>query len=218
MWYASSDFHFNHETVYEEGKVRGIITFERNQFINIKEHDDFLIQTIEKWFSKIKEKDTFIFLGDWGDPSFMTIMKECKGHTIFVKGNHDKQEVLTAARTFFDEVYEVPFFYSDKIIFSHYPVAVYRDMINVHGHLHGGKLRDINHVNASIHVANYNTISEKMINGIFSSIPKYDRRFLYEPYAKDQVFLQEKEGIITDKDGLIDLAASRVLQQLKKEN
>ena len=134
-----------------------------------------------------------------------------------IRGNHDKLDTKASFEEVFDAVYDYPIYISNKWVLSHEPVAVYNDTINVHGHLHGSKLVDENHINASVHVVNYNMVSEKQINNVFGKLPKYTRRFLYEPFAADYVFLQPKEDVIMDKNGRIDLSASRLLQRLNTE-
>ena len=42
-------------------------------------------------------------------------------------------------------------------------------------------------------------------------------RFLYEPYAEMYKFTQPKEDVIMDKNGRIDLSASRLLQRINTE-
>jgi hypothetical protein len=116
------------------------------------------------------------------------------------------------------KVYEYPVYLSQKLVISHYPVAVYEDSINVCGHLHGSKLQDPNHIIASIHVADYKPISMQNINGSFGKLPRFNRRFLYEPFAADYQFTQPKDDVIMDKDGRIDLSASRLLMNLKYRN
>ena len=61
-------------------------------------------------------------------------------------------------------------------------------------------------------------ITEQNIAGVFSKLPKYNRRFLYEPYAADYVFTQPKEDVVMDRNGRVDLSASRLLMKLNKEN
>lgn len=224
MNYFASDFHFNHwkEWTNDKGEKqgRGIISFERTQFKTIQEHDDYLINMINDWANKWAEGSTFWFLGDWGSLDYLDVINTLQSNGItcnFIRGNHDKDEDMSTFAEYFDTVYPFPVFISQKIVLSHFPVAVYQDMINVHGHTHGSKLVDPNHICASIHVAGYQPITDKQIAATFSKIPKFNRRFLYEPYAADYVFTQPKEDVIRDKDGRIDLSASRVLQHIHSE-
>ena len=83
--------------------------------------------------------------------------------------------------------------------------------------MHSAKLQDINHVCASIHVANYHPITDKHLDSIFVKLPKFNRRFLYEPWANDYQFIQPKEDVIMDYSGNIDLSASRLLQKFNTD-
>lgn len=213
--YFSSDFHFNH---FNEG--RGIITFERTQFKTIQEHDSFLINMIKTWAYKWAAGSEFWFLGDWGDVNYlwtMDILREEGITTKMIMGNHDRLENKDMYLAYFDAVYQYPIYLSQKLVISHFPVAVYEDQINIHGHTHGSKLQDINHICASLHIADYKPITNNHVNTVFGKIPKYNRRFLYEPFAKDYIFTQPKEDVIMDRDGRIDLSASRVLQKINTE-
>ena len=203
--YFVSDPHFGH---------KAIASFERHCFNSTQEHDDFLIEKFAQWATKLKPEDEFWVLGDWGDTEYLLLMDmfECK--TYFVYGNHDLQADIKKFKLYFDEVYEYPVYLSNKLVVSHIPVAVFEDQINIHGHLHGAVLDSNNYICCSLHVANYTPINDNNINGRFGQIPKYNRRFLWEPFAHMMKFTQEKADVVKDKNGRIDLAASRVLQKL----
>ncbi len=222
--YFTSDTHFGHNSTWTDSngtvRNRGIITFERSQFKTIQEHDDYLVQVFINWSKRWAEGSTFWFLGDWGNLDYLWVIQLLKDNGIITKmilGNHDSASDIPLFEKFFDEVYQYPIYVSQKLVLSHFPVAVYNDQINICGHLHGSKLKDINHVIASIHVANYKAISEKNVATIFQQLPKFNRRFLYEPWAADYVFTQPKEDVIMDKNGCIDLSASRLLQRINKD-
>lgn len=215
MRYFISDLHFGH---YYNG--RGIITFERTQFNTIEEHDYFICNMLKTFCQKLKPGDEVWNLGDFGSLTKLYTtdwIKATGAKAYFLYGNHDMQSDLSQFEHYFDQVFLYPVYLSQKLVVSHYPVAVWPDSINICGHLHGAKLQDINHVCASIHVANYQPISDKYINAIFSKLPKFTRRFLYEPWAKDYQFIQPKEDVIMDYDGKIDLSASRLLQKLNTD-
>jgi len=215
--YFSSDFHFNH---YNENSKRGIITFERFKFKTIQEHDKYIQNLIMNWSQCWAPGSTFWFLGDWGDISYLwliNLLREASCKCFMVMGNHDLLSNKEEFEKYFDKVYEYPVFLSQKLVVSHYPVAVYEDSVNVCGHLHGSKLRDPNHINANIYINNYQPVSDKQISAIFSKIPKFTRRFLYEPWAADYKFTQNKEDVVMDLNGYIDLSASRLLQKINKE-
>jgi len=209
MDYFISDPHLGHEN---------IIKFGRKQFSSIEEHDKFFINKIYEWADKYKEGDTFWVLGDWGEPNFLYIMDvmNTKGIiTKFVRGNHDKAEDMPRFKEYFQEVYEYPVYISNKLVVSHVPVATYEDTINIHGHTHRSYLKDLNHIPTCLDVINYEPVSMKNVQSRFGKIPKYTRRFLWEPFAKDYVFMDvERPDVVTNKRGEIDLSASRVLQKL----
>lgn len=225
MMYFSSDWHFKHDTSWinssGEQKHRGVVTFERDCFSSVEEHDAYLVDMITNWSKKWAPGSTFWFLGDFGSIHYLWVFDVLRIKEITVNcilGNHDKVENIPQFREHCDNVYEYPVYLSQKLVISHYPVAVYEDSINIHGHLHGSKLQDMNHINASVHVANYAPISEKQISSIFTKLPKFNRRFLYEPFAADYIFTQPKEDVVMDKSGRIDLSASRLYMKLKTEN
>lgn len=210
--YYSSDWHFSH---------KNILKFERGEkFKTIEEHDQFLIKMITDWSKKWAEGSTLWFLGDFGNPDFLWVFDILRAKNItvyFLMGNHDKLSLVPEIEKHVDQVFLYPVYTSQKLVLSHYPVAVYDDSINICGHLHSAKLADKNHMIASIHVANYQAISQRQVDSVFASIPKFDRRFLYEPYAKDYVFLDDRDDCIYDRSGRIDLPASRIYSRLKKE-
>ena len=214
MRYFLSDPHFGH---YSEETGRGIITFERIQFETIEEHDFYLVRMFTNLSQKVKPNDEVWILGDWGSTDYLWVMDMFLCKTCFVYGNHDTQSNKPKFEEHFDEVYEYPVFLSNKLVVSHIPVAVYDDTINVHGHLHGSVLNSPNHICCSIHVTDYKPIADQYVNSQFGKLPKYNRRFLWEPFADKMRFLQPREDVIMDKDGIIDLAASRVMQKLNKE-
>lgn len=209
--YFISDPHFRHKNITE---------FERHNFNSVQEHDAFLLKCFEKWARKLKPEDEFWVLGDWGETEFLFVINMFQCKTCFVMGNHDAQADIDKFRLHFDEVYEYPVYLSNKLVVSHLPVAVFEDQINIHGHLHGAVLDSDNYICCSLHVANYTPINDNNINGRFGQIPKYNRRFLWEPFAHLMKFTQEKADVVKDKNGRIDLSASRVLQKLTygKEN
>ena len=215
MRYFISDLHFGH---YYNG--RGIITFERTQFKTIEEHDNYIENMINELCHKLKPNDEVWNLGDFGSlTKLYTVdwIKATGAKAYCLYGNHDRQSDLSQFEHYFDQVFLYPIFLSQKLVISHYPVAVFPDTINICGHLHGAKLQDINHVCASIHVANYQPITDRNLDAIFSKLPKFTRRFLYEPWANDYQFTQPKEDIVMDPNGVIDLSASRLLQKLNTD-
>lgn len=206
-----SDFHFNHNN---------IILFERTQFSTIEEHDNFLISKITEWAERIPAGSTLYNLGDFGSTDFLwttDILRNAGIKCVFIYGNHDSVSDLEKFEAYFDEVYQYPIFLSNKLVISHYPVAVYDDTMCIHGHLHGSILDKDNYMTCSINDIGYMPISEKHIQSRFSKLPKFNRRFLWEPFAGLMKFKEKRDDVVMDKDGRIDLAASRALQKINKK-
>ena len=215
--YFSSDWHFSHGDAY-----RGILAFERGKkFKTIEEHDDFIYKTLCSWVERWEPESEFWFLGDFGNPDWLFVFDKFIGKGIsvhFVRGNHDSYISDKMLQEHNVEVHPYPVFLSHKLAVSHQPIGMWNDSINVHGHLHSAVLNKQNYVNANIHVCNYQSVSMKTIETRFSKIPKYSRKFLEEPYCESYLFTQEKDDVITDANGKIDLSASRMLQYYIKNN
>lgn len=216
-FWITSDSHFGHEE---------ILNFERGKrFSSIQEHDDFILQKWDEWMTKCdREKDAvFVFLGDIGWPSeeFKRKMREVfKSHSCekwAIYGNHDKEEERFLLWGLFDAVSHVPIYLTDRIILSHEPEACWPHQLNIHGHLHNSWLSDPQHLCASIHVANYNPITLPRITSSLGKLPKKDYRFLYEPWAENYVGFKGREDVIRDKDGHIDVSASRAYRRILQD-
>lgn len=221
-YFITSDWHLNHSDCDGRG---GILGFERgSKFSTIQEHDEYIVSLVEKWLKKLKEDDTFYFLGDFGRPDSQTlnklvrIMGAAKCRTVAVRGNHDHEEETEVMKILFDEVHDYPIWINKRVVLSHCPCNVWKDQLNVHGHLHGAILNSDNHLCASIHVVNYQPITNHLVETRLGRLPKYDRSFLWEPWADKYRFIQSKDDAIYDKDGRIDLSATRTLHKLTDMN
>ncbi|MCM1532565.1 MAG: GNAT family N-acetyltransferase [Ruminococcus flavefaciens] len=114
----------------------------------------------DQFAQDIQEDDLLIFLGDLCDPDvtdtdkLAAIVQRIPCRKLMCRGNHDLQDDEFYLRVGFDEVTEVIRLYN--IIFSHKPIKVAADEVNVHGHLHTEKLVTMgwNHINA--YAANWN--------------------------------------------------------------
>lgn len=112
-------------------------------------------QLSDSYANDIQVDDVFIYLGDLCDPA-VTDLNELKrlvqnipGYKILVKGNHDTETNYFYRDIGFDEVCDVCVI--NQVAFSHFPLKVEPDMINIHGHLHTEKRSDVddaNHINA----------------------------------------------------------------------
>ena len=215
--FFTSDAHFGH---WDPIQNRGIITFERWQFRTIQEHDDYLVRLWIDWSKKLQADDEFWFLGDFGDLQYLYLFDlfTKKGvSTHFLLGNHDAAADIPYIQMYVEHVHQYPVYLSNKLVVSHEPVATWESVLNVHGHLHGSVLDSPNYINASVHVANYKMITEKNLSTAYSKIPKWTMRFLYEPYVDMYKFTQEKEDVVMDRNGRIDVSASRLLQKINTD-
>ena len=112
-------------------------------------------QLSDSYAKSIQVDDVFIYLGDLCDPA-VTDLNELKhfvqnipGRKILCKGNHDIETDSFYREIGFDDVCDVCII--NQVAFSHFPLKVDPDMINVHGHLHSEKRSDVddaNHINA----------------------------------------------------------------------
>lgn len=215
--YIISDTHFGD---YDLQTKRGVITFERTQFETIMDHDLAVSKMIEEIAKKVKPGDEFWHLGDFGRLDWLFEIQRFKDIgvvTHLILGNHDAAADIPEFEKYFQYVHQYPVYLSKKLVLSHEPVGVWDSVINVHGHLHGSIIDKPNYINASIHVANYKPITDKHIANAYTKIPKWCMRFLYEPYANMYKFIQQKEDVIMNKDGCIDLSASRLLMKLHSD-
>ena len=115
--------------------------------------------------STIGEHDLLIHLGDICDPesadyeTMKKIISSIPGRKILVRGNHDTEKDPYYIGLGFDDVVDVLIIHN--MIFTHKPIQVAPDELNIHGHLHSEKLvsptiNGYRHINAF--GANWNSI------------------------------------------------------------
>lgn len=201
--YFISDLHFGHEN---------ILKFERTQFQTIEEHDDFIIEKINK---TVKLTDTLYILGDIGNAEKIRFIN---GRKILVLGNHDRKcdnEYLT----YFAEVHDRPVYYSRRIVLSHEPIKVNDSVLNIHGHIHGAKLDSKNHLNVSAAVINFTPMAEHQPANIVGRLPKENYKFLEEWYAKEYLFtVTGRNDVVVDENGKIKIEESIKLRDTRKKD
>ena len=108
----------------------------------------------------IDEGDVTIFLGDLCDPEaadynkMAAVIGSIPGKKYMCRGNHDTQDDSYYLGLGFDAIADV--IRVHNILFSHKPIRVAPDEINIHGHLHMEKMSGLspNHINA--YAANWN--------------------------------------------------------------
>lgn len=175
-----------------------ILKFERRQFKDIDEHNEYILDKIN---SRINKGDTLIFLGDLGhnwEPYIQRIKKDI--YKVLILGNHDNHAMHKYTSNF-DEVYNGPLFINKFMILSHEPIPVSDHFMNVHGHLHNSYLDDDHHINISAHMVEYKLTE---IDDLFVKTMVYPRikaRFLDEWYADRYVFTdKERPDVMLFKD------------------
>ena len=138
---------------------------------------------INNFNRKIKNGDLVIFIGDLYDARRIYNKKEMpkldhikklKGYKIFVKGNHDVDPDQTYYDLGFDLVctrHEI-----GNLVFTHEPVAVNENQINIHGHLH--YCRDYWYIKPTSH------------------IDVYTARFNYKPITVVEAIEKYTDGMI----------------------
>ncbi len=130
--WISADYHLLKEL------TKGDTTCERSEEI-ITMHNKY-----------VKPKDVFLFLGDISESEIFDqnnkkyiskLIEMCNrlnGIKIMIKGNNDIGRNDIYKKCGFIEIYDDPILL-DKHVFSHGPITVYNNVINVHGHIHGNK-------------------------------------------------------------------------------
>lgn len=115
----------------------------------------------DQYTQDIDDTDIFIHLGDLSDISstnqekLESIIKSIPGYKILCKGNHDTESDEFYKMIGFDEVCEICIIH--HVVFSHKPVKVPLDMINVHGHLHTEKMSTLGYQHINAFDSNYST-------------------------------------------------------------
>lgn len=194
--YFISDTHFSD---------RGIIKHERTLFENVEEHDQFIIDSINK---VVKPTDELWILGDIGNVHLVSYIN---GRKYLLMGNHDKRS-RKEYLGYFAEVYDHPLYISNRVVLSHHPIPVTEGTLNVHGHLHGSTLDSSNHFNISIHMVNYRPVRIDIINSMVGKLNKDNTRFLEEWYADQYLFTTARSDVVTNPEGRILLKESKRLR------
>ena len=116
-------------------------------------------QLAEGYTSVIGTDDLFIHLGDLCDPSntkpenLKSIIQSIPGTKILCRGNHDTEPDEYYLSAGFNHVCDILKIHD--VIFSHIPVNVGVDQINIHGHLHTRKLSTLDHRYVNAYNVNY---------------------------------------------------------------
>lgn len=135
-----SDTHFSHQACWEKFKLADGSPL--RPFTSTEEMDETMI---ERWNAKVRPGDTIYHLGDVviRKPA-LELVKRLNGRKILVRGNHDVYADKEYREVGFEQIHGVRVFV-DKFIMSHIPLhpdcVSARFRVNVHGHLHGNRVR-----------------------------------------------------------------------------
>lgn len=159
IWFIS-DTHFYHEN---------ILKFTGDDGNRIRPHwntvDEMNADMVERWNSTVKPNDKVWHLGD---VAFQTttkaaeldkLLKSLHGHKRMLLGNHDniKSPVL------YNNFEKIELWKGFKAFTcSHIPLRIdtLRDgKINVHGHIHQNRMKEINYINVSVEMINYTPVN-----------------------------------------------------------
>lgn len=127
--------------------------------------------------SKVMKCDTFVHLGDVGNPEWIDKIKA--HYKVLIMGNHDQS--IKKFEPYFDEIYAGPLFIGKKILLSHEPVYGLSWCLNIHGHDHSNieEYKDgCKHINLAANVCGYTPVNlGKLIkSGVLSGIDSLHRQ------------------------------------------
>ena len=159
-----SDTHWGHEN----------IIYHCNR--PFEDHHDMDNEMIRKWNERVQPEDLVIHLGDfaWSIQHAKRVRMQLNGTIQLIIGNHDP--VIKLAQTgMFQKMME-----SKKgesidaslkgVLFTHRPIIMNGQCINVHGHTHNLENTKANHVNISCEHTNYAPLTleelQKLIKGV----------------------------------------------------
>jgi len=127
---------------------------------------------IHFWNQTVGKNDLVYHLGDVAlDKESLKLIKECNGEKILIKGNKDKLELINYT-TYFSDIKS--YFRIDNFVLTHiplFPACIKTGRVNIHGHLHRGKIKNSKYLNVSVERINYRPIS---IDQIKNSLYKTD--------------------------------------------
>ena len=145
IWFTA-DTHFGHENILKHCPQRG------RCFVNIKEHDDTILEGIA---SRVKKGDELYILGDFCQKASraghyrMRLPKRV--HVHLIRGNHDPVSLNQHFKNVWEQClrrFRVGDKEHQKVYMSHYPhyswPGSFRGTIHLYGHCHG---RAENHLN-----------------------------------------------------------------------
>lgn len=182
--YLSSDWHLfqkERKNIFTNAKVENI--------------NEILINNQKRVVGK---DDVFIFLGDLVNDEFIAkdelILKvsQLHGYKILVLGNNDVFEEEFYSRCGFNVV--VKSFKWKNLIFTHAPIDVPSEYINVHGHIHGSRsyinTSSSNHIDVYADLYSYKPISLSHAKNLYHKGFYKGQDFAPSDYHFDKTFMR----------------------------
>lgn len=149
--WVTSDLHLEHAN---------IIKYENRPF----KDTEIMGATLTANWTRLVEKNDLVFvLGDFcfGSKEFTTkVLAALPGRKVLIKGNHDSHSTNWFRDVGFMEVSKWPIIVDRFFILSHEPMylSVNSPYVNIHGHLHGTSLDDLQHFNVSVELHDYSPL------------------------------------------------------------
>lgn len=182
--YFLGDCHFGHRNILEY----------RKRFKTIKEHDDFIINNINRVVTK---RDKLILTGDtcFGVEALETLKRIKCPNIHFVFGNHDDYNI-----DFKKEVPNIQWVSGDfkykEFWVSHIPLHAQnlRERYNIHAHLHEGTVKDWRYIGTSCEQVGYTPISLQQIRANVAGIQPKAKKGLLDLLLKSTKKKAKKNG------------------------
>lgn len=122
-----------------------ILNYENRPFSSVEEMNETLIKY---WNAIVTEKDRVFILGDFADFNNATpeqveeILKQLNGKIIFIKGNHDNEDMINICKKLHIDFYEYPIIFNNFWMLSHEPMYISEQMpyANIFGHVHNNPM------------------------------------------------------------------------------
>lgn len=136
--FVTADLHFGHTSAW--AKFTRSDGTPLRPFSSTEEMDAALI---DRWNARITDNDIVYVLGDVViNKKHLEKCKQLKGRKILVGGNHDPFSTQRFLDVGFEKIMGVEVI-KGKYVFTHIPIhpdSVERFVVNVHGHLHAGRV------------------------------------------------------------------------------
>lgn len=194
--------------VYGDNHFGEIRMFDRiyHKYFDTKE--DYMAESVKIFNQAVNDDDVVLFLGDLGRLEYAKdIIPMMNGRKVLIKGNHDSFTSEYAMDVMgFEEVYDTPVWYNNRVVFSHIPIPVEPGVLNVHGHTHMIKLKSDWHVNLCPEWWDFRPVSiNYILRKYVHNRPKPSYKFLQEWFKDIQISYQDDADTRFDlrEDGTI---------------